>query len=489
MERKRPAYRDARTFPSPKRANAKPEGSTSALRDSSLIGFSPVPFSVRPAPVRSLGSATPPSSILTCSNGTTATTKGARAAKSSRDRPGWLLFRDGARTASSQPRSAPAPTGHWPPSRSGRSGHRLLQRPYPQGAGGALARPSSVGRASVLARHGERQHPWLRARQRRAGGRIVELDVGFAEGPAFFASGRNPMIAARVEKGLNSPPPDFPVPLMGRIADVARPRQAGSTGSSRRQARRSGRPRRLGRPGSTASLFGGQLLCLGGDDGGEGLRAGLILMCGICVACRECETFSTCTLTSRDKMRMSARRPRLAGRCPHGRQQPAHVRREALVRGLDLGGGEAAVRTKAGQATRQTTRRDCSDRLGSERLRISQPGARSRRLGDSRRRQRRLSIGLAHGLLRRGDVGPALKERGRQPDRDRGNTSGQATAGIDRPAGGRPIRTRGDRMFALRARHPGGDERRLEPSGALSWAVITSDLAASPGIVLVLRDR
>ena len=83
MERKRPAYRDARIFLSRKRANAKPEGSTSVLRDSSLIGFSPVRFSVRLAPARWLGSATPPRSTPTCSNGTTATTKGARAAKSS----------------------------------------------------------------------------------------------------------------------------------------------------------------------------------------------------------------------------------------------------------------------------------------------------------------------------------------------------------------------------------------------------------------------
>ncbi len=66
---------------------------------------------------------------------------------------------------------------HQPPSRGRRSSHRVFQRAYPQGVGGPLARPCAVGRAPLHARHGKRQHPRLRTRQKRAGALVVELGL------------------------------------------------------------------------------------------------------------------------------------------------------------------------------------------------------------------------------------------------------------------------------------------------------------------------
>ena len=58
----------------------------------------------------------------------------------------------------------------------------------------------------------------------------------------------------------------------------------------------------------------------------------------------------------------------------------------------------------------------------------------------------------------------------------------------DRQTGGRPAHQDRDRMFALRARHAGGDERRLGVE-QLSLGGDDVGLGGGPSVVLVLRDR
>ena len=58
----------------------------------------------------------------------------------------------------------------------------------------------------------------------------------------------------------------------------------------------------------------------------------------------------------------------------------------------------------------------------------------------------------------------------------------------DRKAGGRPAHQDRDRMFALRPRHAGRDERRLSVE-QLSLGGDDVGLGGGPGVILVLRDR
>jgi hypothetical protein len=58
----------------------------------------------------------------------------------------------------------------------------------------------------------------------------------------------------------------------------------------------------------------------------------------------------------------------------------------------------------------------------------------------------------------------------------------------NRQAGGRAAHQNRDRMFALRARHAGGNERRLSVE-QLGLGGNDVRFSSGPGVVLVLRDR
>jgi len=110
--------------------------STSALRDSSLIGFSPVPSAcgshLRTCWVRRRRKLDP--DLLEWNYGDY---EGRKSSEILADRPGWLCFATGARTASSQRCRRPCRSRHWR-LRAADDQAIVFPAPYFKSAGGAL---------------------------------------------------------------------------------------------------------------------------------------------------------------------------------------------------------------------------------------------------------------------------------------------------------------------------------------------------------------